>query len=205
MSNLRDSAAAAGVDRRQPEDPAHCGGCGRACASGEVCVAGVCTANCPAGETRCDGRCTRIDTDGLHCGACGNACPMGQGCVAGRCAVTCDAPGSMVRECAVADGLRYCADVASDRRNCGACGTRCVPGQVCETGRCVAACPEGQQRCGGRCVDPLVDPMNCGACGTACPAGHRCVTGRGGPTCPAGQTVCAPVLATRPLYTSDPA
>jgi hypothetical protein len=64
---------------------AHCGACGRACAAGESCSAGVCGLACPAGQTVCTGACVDLNTDPAHCGACGRTCIGGQWCIAGAC------------------------------------------------------------------------------------------------------------------------
>ncbi|MDP3213212.1 MAG: hypothetical protein Q8S73_03840, partial [Deltaproteobacteria bacterium] len=64
---------------------AHCGTCGRACAAGESCNAGVCGLACPAGRTACTGTCVDLNSDPAHCGACGRACGGGQWCIAGAC------------------------------------------------------------------------------------------------------------------------
>src|SRR3979409_1507479 len=34
-----------------------------------------------------------------------------------------------------------CAVISIDPDNCGACGTRCAPGQVCRGGQCKTECP----------------------------------------------------------------
>ena len=70
-------------------DPQHCGGCGIACARGQVCAGGRCDVMCPEGQARCDDRCVPIQTDRANCGACGRACPAGQVCTQGRCDVSC--------------------------------------------------------------------------------------------------------------------
>src|SRR5262245_37148181 len=49
-------------------DPAHCGGCGRACMPGEACVGGTCQANCPMGTTFCSGACVDLRNDPANCG-----------------------------------------------------------------------------------------------------------------------------------------
>ena len=68
-------------------DPANCGGCGHACAAGQVCAVGVCgsPASCPLTTTACNGSCADLSTDDANCGACGHACPSGQGCAMGSC------------------------------------------------------------------------------------------------------------------------
>lgn len=64
---------------------AHCGGCGRTCATGQSCVAGVCMLVCTAPTTMCGGACANTQTDVAHCGMCGHACATGARCTAGRC------------------------------------------------------------------------------------------------------------------------
>lgn len=76
-------------------DPAHCGGCGRACASTERCSAGTCACDpagpsdcapgCPVGTQDCGGSCVDLARDPRHCGACGDACAVDELCVSGGC------------------------------------------------------------------------------------------------------------------------
>ncbi|MBI4703390.1 MAG: hypothetical protein HY744_19935, partial [Deltaproteobacteria bacterium] len=51
-------------------DPAHCGGCDKACAVGEVCTAGQCAVECGPGNVKCAGQCVNTDNDPAHCGGC---------------------------------------------------------------------------------------------------------------------------------------
>ena len=76
---------------------AHCGACGRACASTTstlgACVAGACQRTCAAGFGDCDGDAnngceTSTRASNAHCGACGRPCATGSSCVAGSCAAT---------------------------------------------------------------------------------------------------------------------
>ncbi|MCG8553935.1 MAG: polymer-forming cytoskeletal protein [Proteobacteria bacterium] len=67
------------------DNPAHCGDCGVACASGEVCSAGACKATCETGLSPCGNSCINTLTSNAHCGGCGSACGAGLGCVAGSC------------------------------------------------------------------------------------------------------------------------
>lgn len=83
-----------------------------------------------------------------------------------------------------------CADLQTDRRNCGACGAACAGASVCAAGRCVPTCPAGQSACGDQCVSTASDPLNCGACGTRCPAGQVCSRGVCDVVCAATLTLC---------------
>lgn len=81
-----------------------------------------------------------------------------------------------------------CANLQSDRDNCGACGTQCGDGLVCSFGQCVEGCENGLVNCGGSCVDPAADKNNCGGCG-ATDSMHVCVPDE---TCNNGTCGCGP-------------
>ncbi|WP_147451282.1 hypothetical protein [Corallococcus llansteffanensis] len=68
-------------------DARHCSGCGRACAGGGKCVAGVCRSKvCPDGKTLCGGKCVNLRSDMKNCGECGNGCNAKiQHCMSGEC------------------------------------------------------------------------------------------------------------------------
>ncbi|HEX8795384.1 MAG TPA: PQQ-binding-like beta-propeller repeat protein [Polyangiaceae bacterium] len=67
-------------------------------------------------------------------------------------------------------------DVLHDPANCGACGVRCDPNDVCANGACALDCTGGTTRCGNTCVELRNDPANCGSCGVSCGTGV-CVNG----------------------------
>jgi hypothetical protein len=80
-------------------------------------------------------------------------------------------------------------NTATDPNNCGTCGNKCAPGQIClvqglEPPKC--ACDPGQTLCGlGNnvfCSDLQNDAANCGSCGHACAGSLR----NGTPVCKKG-------------------
>ena len=70
-----------------------------------------------------------LQTDIANCGACGNACPNTANttvsCTAGKCSSACNA-GSIDCNADPSDGCE--ATLASDSKNCGACGHDCLGG-----------------------------------------------------------------------------
>ena len=80
-----------------------------------------------------------------------------------------------------------CINVATDPRNCGACGAACAAGQSCSAGAC--ACPSPAIACGGLCVTPSTDALNCGGCGKPCGTGELCEAGAC--VCQAGRELCS--------------
>jgi hypothetical protein len=164
----------------------NCGGCGRTCAAGNVCVDGACRPTnacgpgglCARGQLCCDSRCIDVLSDRVNCGACGLRCGDTQRCTAGRC----ESPGCGDGGACAAGSVccvDRCADLQTDPTNCGACGLTCRAGQECAAGLCTTppmgcgggpACDPGRQCCGVFCVDVSGDAANCGACGRACVA-----------------------------------
>ncbi|MBN1772014.1 MAG: hypothetical protein JXB32_12165 [Deltaproteobacteria bacterium] len=146
---------------------AHCGECDNACATTEVCRAGVCELNCPDGPYADCGEtdCTGLLSDPAHCGECGYACDSGETCSCGVC-------------------VGECHDFNTDHDNCGTCGNACDSGEECCCGECMApaACPDpcpmidipDQLDCGGGCVDSLNDMLHCGACDAPCSLTEAC-------------------------------
>src|ERR1700723_2692660 len=116
------------------KDPQHCGACGNACASGDVCNAGACSADCPGPRVNCGGTCVNPSTSTTYCGAtlgCGTSggtagasCSAGEVCAAGSCGSTCSG--------ADIDCGGSCIDPKTSKKHCGAtpgCGADAgIPG-----------------------------------------------------------------------------
>jgi hypothetical protein len=109
------------------------------------------------------------------------------------CLAACKACNGDTRRLCGACGTYYCADLANDVSNCGACGHVCAPPgpyelAACVNGRCISECVDGAVRCSGTCTSLDWDPDNCGACGKVCPVWA--------PYCNRGAcSACAPGLA----------
>ncbi|HKP58098.1 MAG TPA: MXAN_6577-like cysteine-rich protein [Polyangiales bacterium] len=147
-------------------DAAHCGACGKACASGLTCYEGLC--RCASGFDMCGSGCVQIARDPMNCGDCGHACRSDEMCIAGEC-------GCGVGQLRCGD---KCISVTSDRNNCGACGTVCDTGDKCANSVCVLDCAQGLTACGETCVNTTNDAMHCGNCTTVCMAGQTCSRSR---------------------------
>ena len=167
-------------------DAANCGGCGKACAAGQVCSAGVCGVTCLGGSTLCSNKCVDVKDDAANCGGCAKACAAGQVCSNGTCAVTCLGGSTL---CA-----NKCVDEQNDAANCGGCGVACAAGQVCAAGKCGITCLGGTTLCGNVCSNTSYDPANCGGCGKPCSAGANqsafCSSGACATKCSAGFGDC---------------
>ena len=81
-----------------------------------------------------------------------------------------------------------CVALASDARNCGACGNACGPGFYCSEGACT--CAPGTSECAGRCADLSSDPAACGSCEVACGPAEVCSLGGCAGTCDGGLADC---------------
>ncbi len=176
-----------GCETNVQVDPENCGICGHACAPGVRCINGKC--GCSNGLTDCGGRCTDTRTDSFNCGACGTVCEFPEdacsplppnstyGCAKSQCGqLQCsggfgDCNNDLQTGCS-SDGCEV--DLRTDPNNCGGCGVKCAPDQVCrdEGGgpHCFDACEKaGRATCPQGCMDLLSDPFNCGACMNSCP------------------------------------
>jgi hypothetical protein len=89
----------------------------------------------------------------------------------------------------------YCADLAHDPYNCGACGIVCDEPGPNEYGSCIDAacqyfCSHDAVRCDGTCIAVNWDSSNCGDCGIVCPPeAPYCVWGACS-FCPADLAAC---------------
>ncbi|MBL8600508.1 MAG: hypothetical protein JNK72_01145 [Myxococcales bacterium] len=204
-----DANAANGCETPTAADPANCGACGMACATGPNatarCAAGRCSTECATGYGDCDntpgnGCEARLPEDPRNCGACGQVCPTGPNAVArcngGVCASTC---ASGFGDCD-SDPSNGCeAALGTSTSHCGACGVVCVTPNAtpsCNAGACVVgACRAGFADCDG---DPrngcetatAADNSNCGACNRRCGAGTACSNGACSSVCAGGTTFC---------------
>jgi hypothetical protein len=195
-----------------------CSGTSCGCPFGMIDCGGTCVI-CEGG-TCCDNSCVYLSTDLNNCGGCGNVCGPGQICCAGTC-VTCPrggicsgtscigCPGDQIDSDGICcpTGMINCAgactEIATDRNNCGSCGTTCAVGEQCCNGRCTSTacaanqwwsatacqcfcsyvscgdtcCPQGQECCGGNCTDISNDNNNCGQCGLVCGPNRTCENG----------------------------
>lgn len=174
--------ACKGVCVNPQTDPANCGGCSKACATGEACQSGVCNLTCAQGMTKCGGSCVSLMGDNAHCGQCFNACSTGYYCKSGVCELQCPAGQN---NCS-----GTCVSLQSDPTNCGTCGNACAAGWNCSGGQCVLTCQPGQLKCSNTCVDPMTDPSNCGGCGNICNKSQVCEAGQCVLWCPAPEVNC---------------
>ena len=86
--------------------------------------------------------CANTQNDDQNCGACGTVCGTDQVCAGGMCTFMCTGTTTECSAPLAMDGgtLRYCADLMTDRANCGACGNACQEGYACMAGRCHIRC-----------------------------------------------------------------
>lgn len=176
-----------GCEIDSSSDPENCGVCGNKCKEGEHCINGKC--GCSGGKVDCGGRCVDVRFEDSNCGACGAVCtkpnpacsPMPAntryGCVSSACgALKCnsgyaDCNDDLNEGCA-SDGCE--TKLATDPKNCGACGVVCGPEQECRDDgngpQCLDLCEKsGLTKCTSGCRDLLADRFNCGGCGISCP------------------------------------
>lgn len=163
----------------------NCARCGNACDTRRPNTIATCDPSegcvytCSNGFANCDnittnGCETTLATSVAHCGQCGRSCSvinptftLQVRCTQSRCTANC-APGRV--SCPISDRVLECADLSTSTFNCGACGIRCGPGQVCRNGTCVCADNTGEcypLLAPDVCI-PLVSRDHCGACNNSC-------------------------------------
>lgn len=173
------------------------------CPTGQTCGSDLLcrdvAAACPGITKPCGGDCVDITKDPFNCGGCNTVCAAGEQCVADsagvpKCTTYC-APGQTA--CAQPGTSTFiCKDLASDRNNCGTCGTVCGTGLVCsppaigKPGKCSIECLPGLTNCSGNCLDATSDPLNCGGCGVKCDPGLTCRNSACTVICTPGLTQC---------------
>lgn len=168
----------------------HCGGCEKACKTGQKCLDGFCVDACffcAPGLSVCQGQCKDLQRDFFHCGGCNVKCATSTFCDNGQCTpLRCPACPGQAQQCACSPA---CVDTQTNPYHCGGCDRACSPGQLCSNGSCVLGCPAGMYACFySYCTDVSRDPKNCGGCGIACPEGRFCNQGQC--VCPSNQQPC---------------
>ncbi len=152
---------------------AHCGACGRACASRPNglpgCLAGACVLACLAGFSDCDGDVTtgcEVDTrvSAAHCGGCGRACAPAHAtgaCSAGGCSIAACESGWGDCDGVASNGCEV--DLRSSTSHCGMCGNACAAGgtgaSACLAGRCATGVVVSADR--NLSVDSLTPGRTC--------------------------------------------
>ncbi len=143
-------------------DPANCGSCGTACASGQTCWLGVCEqVDC----SQTSGQITPCLVDAGEGFCCSGQCTTGTTCTPTSCGPTdtnalCVLPGGAEGVCC--DGR--CADMGVEANNCGYCGLACSVGSSCANGMCSGPLNDTCGNLGG----PQCAP------GLSCVANYRC-------------------------------
>lgn len=133
--------------------------------------------SCSDPEVVCNNACfdTAIAHD--HCGDCATKCGATEICLEGLCGCPLSNPDgdagpiTNYELCGVT-----CADLLSDKTNCGQCNKVC-PFQRCIDGKCGCAATDIVCGTNKECFDPSSDPNNCGACGNKCGTYEDCEQG----------------------------
>ena len=134
--------------------------------------------SCMSGLGLCGGTCRDLTTDSRNCGSCGYVCPAGTSCQSSWCLE--GAKGSNTNDSGVltTDSTctgrqtlcgNACADLLTDKNNCGVCSRACGSQDICVNARCGPACAtSGDILCGNDCVDLSTNTSDCGSCGNEC-------------------------------------
>lgn len=186
---VRGDGAVSGMDGSIPT-----GDCSPSCSSAQRCCGTTCVDRQVTAGT--DGR---TSTSFQNCNGCGIACDMERASACSQPLGMSGPPRCMCgnfdqcggSEVCVQDGATFrCANLNSDRNNCGMVGRACSGDETCSGGVCGCGgsgpCAAGSTCCGGSCIDTSSDEMNCGGCGTVCPGGTTCTGGM----CLCGTSAC---------------
>ncbi|MBL8601077.1 MAG: hypothetical protein JNK72_04050 [Myxococcales bacterium] len=186
-----DNNAANGCETNLNTTTAHCGACGRACGSGQVCSNGTCSNICQTPLTFCSGSCVNTASDPAHCGACGTTCPaVSNGtaaCARSACTIGSCNPGFASCDGNNANGCE--TNLTNTVAHCGACNALCAPANAvaaCLGGACgIASCNAGFGNCDGNpangCETNLTSTVtSCGRCGNVCNLANATATCAGG-------------------------
>ncbi|MGC4094231.1 MAG: hypothetical protein QM756_41250 [Polyangiaceae bacterium] len=154
-------------------DAKNCGGCGRACSTGQSCLEGACT--CPSETTLCSSGCVDINYDTSNCGKCNAVCGSSQTCEQGKCVSSGGAGGQ--------SGVAGNSAVAGQASGLG--GTTSSGGGAANGG---AGATGGVSGGGGAAAGG----GTAGSAGTAGAGGATCPTSQpqSGSACPTGLTGC---------------
>ncbi|MBZ5711929.1 hypothetical protein [Nannocystis pusilla] len=173
-------------------DAAHCGGCGNACATGEVCQ----DSECVVVENCTPMSCPGLSYCSLDTKQCVPGCQFSDQCPIKE---VCD---TVTHKCVCGEGYHLKDGICQPCKEAAACGNSCTVcpavangSPACIDGKCGATCDDGYQECGGQCfVDypPICGENrdNCTPCeepegGTVTCEGSKCTN-----VCPPGTVDC---------------
>ena len=134
-------------------------------------------AGCVEPRMCCDGACVDIFSDAKHCGSCAKTCTPAEMCNNKQC--FCPAGGGVgamlclpSETCCPGAG---CTDIKRNQKHCGACGSACGSGAMCQNGGCAcgfgSVCAPGQACQAGVCSGG----SKCGSLlPITCPVGKKC-------------------------------
>jgi hypothetical protein len=150
--------------------------------------------NCNGNDA--DGCEINVNSDVDNCGACGSVCVIPHAtpaCMNGACSIaSCDSGWTDCNGSAT-DGCE--ANLASDSKNCGTCGSVCAGMDTCVGGFCdIGGCSPGYAQCPGdppnTCATQLGTNKDCAFCNNTCALPHATSScqpfGVGGHTCTLG-------------------
>lgn len=147
--------------------------------------------SCSDPEIVCNNACFDPATAHDHCGDCKTACDATEICLEGICGCPLSNPDG---DAGAITDYEYCgvtcADLLSDKTNCGSCNKVCAF-QRCIGGKCGCAATDIICGTNKECFDPLTDRNNCGTCGTKCGTYEDCEQGQCVQSCEShGATDC---------------